>query len=385
VNRPRLLLVNAHGADPATGGTEKNVARLAAGLNDFGWEVSLLSAFPAGRRSPDEVVLFRHHWRRSRWRRLRHHLGDVVSWPGFRLDRAMGDARPDLVHTQNLFGLSTAVWESARRLDVPVVHTLNDYHLLCPKSTLLRSDGHPCRPSPLLCGLRARRLGRWCGPVRHVVGVSEHILVRHAHLFTGARQHVVRNPFEPPSIATTVPRSRPEVIGYIGILHPSKGVPELLAAVAPLAERGISVHLAGDGPLRPQVEEAARRHATVHYAGVVRGNGRWRFMEQADLGIAPSIWEEPGAPPQVVLEWLSMKRPVLVSDRGGLGESLALCPGAIAIEPTGEGICAAVESLIDDPRAWTAARRSAREPITALGESDWLRAHDAIYRMTADR
>ena len=49
-------------------------------------------------------------------------------------------------------------WQAARRQGIPVVHTLHDYWLLCPSTTLTRRDATPCRPSPFLCGARTRRM-----------------------------------------------------------------------------------------------------------------------------------------------------------------------------------------------------------------------------------
>ena len=45
-----------------------------------------------------------------------------------------GDHAPDVVHTHNLTGVSTAIWEVCRRLDLPVFHSLHDYYLLCPRN-----------------------------------------------------------------------------------------------------------------------------------------------------------------------------------------------------------------------------------------------------------
>ena len=59
--------------------------------------------------------------------------------------------RPDVVHTHNLPGISTGIWETCRRLGRPVVHTLHDYQLLCPRTSLMRTNGEPC-PRGLLCG-----------------------------------------------------------------------------------------------------------------------------------------------------------------------------------------------------------------------------------------
>src|SRR2546430_7826777 len=179
----RVLLVNSHGADSTFGGAERYARALARGPEVRGHGGEVLSAFPVdGGSGPHTYVLHRSDWRDSRIRRIRNHVGDVVAAPWRSLHAALETAAPDLVHTNNLPGIATGIWESARRLGLPTVHTLHDYQLLCPRTSLTRRDGTPCNPSPLLCGLRTRRLVRWAGGVRMVIAVSDSILRRHQGL-----------------------------------------------------------------------------------------------------------------------------------------------------------------------------------------------------------
>jgi glycogen(starch) synthase len=383
----RLLQVNAHGADSSVGGTEKHLETLARELGPRGFEVALLSAFP-GRVPPffcHAAVLHTSHWRDDRVRRLRNHAGDVVANPTRKLSAAVESFHPHLVHTHNLPGITSAIWEVCRRLDVPVVHTLHDYHLLCPRVTLLRPDGEPCRPHPLLCGLRTRRLARWASAVSDVISVSQYLLDRHQGLFPSARTHIVRNPLHrmnggpPPR-----PPESPPTIGYLGALEPIKGVDRLLEAALRLNELGCALRIAGDGRLRPEVEVAARLPG-VTYAGVVSGAAKQEFFSACDLGIMPSVWAEPGGPANAMVEWLAAGRPVLVSNRGGLGEAIPLFPGSLPVEPTVDGIVAAVESLLE-ASAWREAVGLVRAPGT--GEDDvarWVSDHERVFRSALGR
>jgi glycosyltransferase involved in cell wall biosynthesis len=379
----RLLQVNAHGADSSVGGTEKHLETLGRELGPRGFEVSLLSAFP-GRVPPGFAraeVLHATHWRDDPVRRLRNHAGDVVANPTRRLHEAVRAFRPDVVHTHNLPGITTAIWAVCDRLDVPVVHTLHDYHLLCPRVTLVRADGERCRPHPLLCGLRARRLARWAGAVSHVIAVSRYLLDEHGGVFLRARTHVVRNPLPrqahaPPS----PPGGRLASIGYLGALETIKGVDALLRAAPELNRLGCTLHIAGDGRLRPAVEAAAADSPGLDYAGVVTGEAKQAFFGLCDIGVMPSVWAEPGGPANVMVEWLAAGRPVLVSNRGGLGEAIELFPGSLPLEPTAEGIVAAVSRLLD-AGAWRRAVADVRAPV---GDEDdvarWVSEHEQIFR-----
>jgi glycosyltransferase involved in cell wall biosynthesis len=375
----RVLLVSGHGADPAFGGAERYVGELAAGLAARGHSVKVLSAFPQrGEPRVETEVLHRTDWRDDPVRRLRNHLGDVVSapWPG--LAAVLRASPPDLVHTNNLPGIGSGIWEVARRAGTPVVHTLLDYHLLCPRTTLMRRDGQRCNPHPLLCGLRTRRLMRWQGAVRAVIGVSGHILGVHRGLFQAAAERVVPMPLKPLSGPPPEPLSNPPAtIGYIGALTPTKGIGVLLEAAPALAGAGLTVRVAGDGPLRSAVESAEE----VRYDGRLEGEELGAFVGSCDLGVVPSLWDEPG--PYVVAEWLAAGRPVIATRRGGLAEAEER-GGVIAFDESAEGLVRAALRLCDRD-SWTRLVATLPRVDGDSAIQDWLDAHEAAYAAALER
>jgi len=370
----RVLLVNSHGADPAYGGAERYVADLARGLLNGGHEPAVLSAFPP-REDPgvETIVLHESDWRDARMRRVRNHVGDVVSapWPG--IGRTLRRTRPDIVHTSNLPGIGSGIWEAARRAGIPAVHTLHDYHLLCPRTTLTRRDGGPCHPSPLLCGVRTRRLARWTPAVRHVIAGSEHLLRVHEHLFGGASRRVIRLPLAPLNVSPIdPPHSPPRKLGYIGALTTTKGVELLLEVAADLAQHGIGVRIAGDGPLREHVTAAA-----VEYVGRVGARAKTEFLTSCDAGIVPSLWEEPSGPPYVVREWQAAGRPVLATRRGGLTEITAE-DGVIPIQESAAGVVETTLKVLRGPD-WRRALASVPAVEDDADVRRWMDAHEAVY------
>lgn len=372
----RILFVNAHG-DPAVGGAEKHVAELAGELFQRGYAVDLLQAFPdegppgfPGTRT----VLHATHWKASEVRRLRNHVEDVVVPVRNSVRTAIDSLAPDLVHTHNLPGFGTGVWETCRTLGIPVVHTLHDYYLLCPRVTLTSRDGRGCRPG-LYCGLRSRRLARFGSAVGDVIGVSRYVLERHAQVFATARRHVIRNPATTTFVASRPPRDELRTIGFIGSLEHNKGLHVLLGAAPKLQQLGCELVVAGSGRLEGDVRAAVERGG-VRYVGRVGGPEKSAFFDTCDLGVVPSIWDEPA--PYTPLEWLSSARPVLVSARGGIGEMLEHWGGAIAIEPTTDGIVAAVEQL-REPGAWQRAVSRVECPGSPHAFAEWVDEHEAVY------
>lgn len=369
----RVLIVNANGADSTCGGAERYVGTLLQGLETRGYEVALLSAFPVRDESAARTItLHAEDWRRSELRRYRNHVGDwlALAWPRF--ERILRELGPDVVHTNNLPGIGTGIWEAARRLGIRVVHTLHDYHLLCPRTSLTRRDGAPCQPSPMFCGLRTRRLARWASAVNSLIGVSTHVLRRHDALFpAGTPRSIIGPPLAPIEGQRSQPAGSLTTLGYLGALTKSKGIELLLEAAPTLAQAGVTLRVAGDGPLQPDVEAAEH----VYYEGRLAGPDLSRFLMSCDAGVVPSLWEEPAG--FVLCEWLSAGRPVIATRYGGLAEA-SVRGGVIAVDGTADSIVAAVRGLRDD-HAWD--RLLARVPVV---ESDddlvrWVDQHEEAY------
>ena len=371
-------MVNSAG-DPNVGGAEKHVFDLADGLRSRGHEVAFLHAFPRrdGRTSPDSSVLSRHDWRHDSLRRIPKIAEDWLSLPTGRLEQVVAEARPDIVNTHNLLGITTAVWEVARRQNVPVVHTLHDYRLLCLRATLTKDDGSPCRPSPLLCGLRTKRITRWADAVSHLVGVSRYVLDVHRHLFPDASPHVIRHALVPTgSRPLRPPGASLRKLGYVGLLRVHKGLRQLVASAPDLIRRGVTVSIAGKGPLEAEIVAAAAATPGLTFEGFVSGPDKDAFFESCDAGIVPSTWDEPA--PYAALEWLCAGRPLLASTRGGLTEMIDEFVGAGAVEPTPNGIVSAVDVLRDQTR-WRAAVEGTRA-IQFEGEVErWVQEYERVY------
>ena len=87
---------------------------------------------------------------------------------------------PDVVHTHNLGGLSLSTFYAVKSLDLPLVHTIHDYSLLCPNAMLLHSSGrlckHPKYPCKVYCSLK-RKLADYKPDM--VSAPSQFVLDRH--------------------------------------------------------------------------------------------------------------------------------------------------------------------------------------------------------------
>jgi glycosyltransferase involved in cell wall biosynthesis len=116
---------------------------------------------------------------------------------------------------------------------------------------------------------------------------------------------------------------------YTGRLSREKGLPTLVAAFEGL---GIPLKIAGDGPLRGELERriAANPAGNVALVGHQSGEALARLIREAAFVVVPSEWYENA--PMTVLEAFGHGKPVLAARIGGIpelvedGENGALFP-----------------------------------------------------------
>ncbi len=105
------------------------------------------------------------------------------------------------------------------------------------------------------------------------------------------------------------------VLSYVGILEPvSRGLEHLLASVAKTPD--ILLVVAGDGPLRTMVEDAAEKSENIHYVGAVDYQLAESLMASSDLHIGLYYLNNPNhryAAPNKYYEHLYFGKPLLTS------------------------------------------------------------------------
>jgi glycosyltransferase involved in cell wall biosynthesis len=320
----RLALISNLLPGPGRGGAERYVGMLAQALAERGHELVLYSGEEGSlpgvdcRRLPGMGELDPEA---SAGRKLGWHLREQWLPAVHRgLRAALRRERPQVVHSHEPQLLSAAVFTAVASAGVPHVHTAHDFNLLCARVTMMRG-GRPCGGRCLDCGLqRAIRVRALRRRLDLLLAPSE--FVRRRHL-----EHRVA----PPERALTIRhgavagRSRRREplagrlrLGFLGSLSEHKGVPTLLASAAAMPAEW-SLTLAGSGPMAAAVRAAAARDERVRYLGEVDASGRDAFLDELDLLVIPSVWEEPAT--LVAAEAAVRGLPTVVSDRGGLPET----------------------------------------------------------------
>lgn len=146
------------------------------------------------------------------------------------------------------------------------------------------------------------------------------------------------------------PEASPCVIGTAGRLVEQKGQRYLLKAAALLRQRGLvfELHIAGDGPLRAELQNLAavlQIEDITHFQGFVQDMSS--FYDSLHVFAFPSLWEGMG---NAVLEAMAAARPVV-------GFAVSSMPEVVRQEATGllvperdvEALAQALERLIQAP------------------------------------
>ena len=147
--------------------------------------------------------------------------------------------RPDILHSNNLSGLTTAVWKTASERRIPILHTLHDYYLTCPRCSRF-SNGRACKHTCMSCKLLTMNRRKATKYPNGVVGVSQRILDIHTEmgLFadTPFRKVIRHAPTITPFRSENNRASGLLTLGFIGRLTEEKGICNLIQAIAKVPE-----------------------------------------------------------------------------------------------------------------------------------------------------
>lgn len=299
-----------------------------------------------------------------------------------RLGQLIEEFRPDVAHVRNIYHHLTPsiLWELKRR-GVPVLYHLNDFKLLCPNYNLV-AGGNICEQchggrfwkvvaegcyfggweAGVVLAAEAY-VHRWLRTYETCVDrfLAPSAFVRSKLMGSGwagdtidVLPHFQRLPEEmPPPAAANAP------VLYFGRLSAEKGVADLLRAIQHLPS--LRLKIAGEGPLRPLLENLARGLGlrNVEFVGHLQRPELDDLIAEACFTVLPShAYETLG---KTILESYAQGRAVIASDLGSRREFVRHGETGLLYR-TGdiEQLAAALSRLQERP-----------ELATAMGRAGW--------------
>lgn len=287
---------------------------------------------------------------------------------------------PDIAHFHNTLPLiSPAAYYACQDEGVPVVKTLHNYRLVCPGGNFIR-EGRVCkeclhhglwhgikygcyRNSRLQTAALAnmvllhQRRGTWEKQVDIYIALTE--FSRKKFIEGGLPPHKI---FTKPNFPWNPPEPSPNHDGYaifIGRLSGSKGVSTMLSAWHSF--RNLPLVVLGDGPLKTELEEIARRESlsNVSFLGYQPRDRCMEYLNKARFLIMPSELYE--GFPCVIAEAYGCGKPVLASRLGPLPELVRDGETGILFEPgSAEDLADKVQWMFQNEEAVKEMGRAAR-------------------------
>ena len=335
----KILLVNTYYYPEIYGGAEYSVKKLAEELKQQGHTVKVLCT---GSEAKCEVIdgieviriVSKNLCRGCEaakyplYKRVIRRTLDI--WNPFNkaeIDKVLEEYKPDIIHTNGLYDLSTIVWEAAHKKKIKIVHTLRDYHLLCPFTSLHCSkveDKCPYVPPKGFCRVHRainRVKAKYVDVVTAPSSVTLNLLIKN-QFFASSEKKVVQNAteFDVSEINKLLARRKNAKAHtlkfvYLGTLSKPKGIQWMISSFNDLPEEAES-YIAGKGKLRDYVEEQAQNNKKIHFVGFLNETQVDELLKECDVLLCPSQWQEPFG--RVVLDAYKHAMPVICSDQGAL-------------------------------------------------------------------
>lgn len=310
------------------GGAEISTSLLAKGYAAKGHNVVVITTGPEhSEELIDGVKIYRIknkniYWRypqrdKSIFAKALWHFIEIYNVGYFSdIKRILEKEKPEIIHTNNLCGISTVIWSEAEKRNIPIVHTLRDYNLMCPQQTMIKGN-KPCEKQCLKCASYSWYKKVVSQKVTAVVGISNFILKHHlnyGYFRKSTFRRVIANSIDRLDIEPD--KEKKFKIGYIGRLSPEKGIELLIESFNNSNHEGYELILAGNGNASYENQLRSKyESASVHFIGKTK---QANLFNQIDLLVVPSLWNEPFG--RVVIEAFSYHKPVLLAANGGLAE-----------------------------------------------------------------
>jgi glycosyltransferase involved in cell wall biosynthesis len=231
----------------------------------------------------------------------------------------------DLAHIHNIrFELSPSVLPPLKQKGLPIVQTLHDYALLCPRSYFYSERDGLCEK---------------CRIYRYYLIIAPSRFLQKKYVEYGIPENKIY--FLPNAIEVKpyVQQDTSRYCVYVGGLRRVKGVYAILAAAKKLPS--LSFVIVGDGEEYDNLktEISAQQLSNVNLVGHLSGQGLQAIVAKAQMLIIPTECYENC--PMVVLEAYALKRPVIGARIGGIPELVVDNTTGMLFEP------ANVEDLVE--------------------------------------
>ena len=250
----------------------------------------------------------------------------------------LDEIRPDIAHI-HLFmgGLTSSILKALKKKNIPVIHSVHDYRLICPAYLFIDGKNEVCEKcidkfylrctikkcsenkisQSALLSLDAYFRKYVIKPINFIdrfIFVSRFIHNKHIEFDPGykIKGDILYN-FKPDLKSIEPTTIKGKYFLYFGRISREKGVQTLYESAL---KAGVSLKIVGTGPIAEQLID--RHSANVEFLGFKSGEELWSLVRLASFIIVPSEWYENN--PLTIIEAYAFGKPVIGSRIGGIPE-----------------------------------------------------------------
>lgn len=238
---------------------------------------------------------------------------------------------PEVLHINNIDGISIVIWKVAQRMGIKMVQTLRDYSLLKNNNNLLDKIRNPLYMS------QSNLVECVTAPSKYTIDsfLSE-------KYFSKSYSQVIYNAIDYSedmvikSLKNKLDRAKSNMkvrFVFLGRLDNGKGIKFLLDTFMKIDNPNIELIIAGKGECEIDIKNATKIDSRVIYKGFLDEKNIDKVLIDSDVLIIPSLWPEPFG--RVIIEAYKFAMPVIGSDIGGIPEVINKKTG-ILIKPMDE-------------------------------------------------
>ena len=323
------------------------------------------------------------------------------------LEGVLREEKFDLVHVTSCETLSASIFQVVKNAGVPLVFSLTDFWMLCPRINLLHSNGSNCNgqttpqeclscmlvnsnlyrnagrilPEKVLAPImeqasqypfltRQRGLRGMAGNMAERKSFLKHALTLPDHRITASnfvRDVFVSNDVKAPItvqpyghdlrwLDSYTGKSRSNVLrlGYVGQIIGAKGVHLSLQALNQLPKthlERLSLVIYGNVNHTPiygqQITDLAAGLPNVTFGGTYQHDESAKIFSEIDVLLVPSVWFDF---PLVIYEAFSTQTPVIATNLGGMAEAVSKNVNGLLFERgDASDLAGQIQRLLDEP------------------------------------
>jgi glycosyltransferase involved in cell wall biosynthesis len=248
--------------------------------------------------------------------------------------------RPDIIHVHNFFfKVSPSVFLVAKKLNIPIVHTLHNFRLVCCNAFLLRNNKvcelcvnkklpfygikYRCYRSSFLQSALVTAItsihkytGTWRNKVSHYITLTEFGKKRfmNSSLQINSEKLSVLPNFEFDNGIGVLPRQ--DYFLFVGRISHEKGPSIALKTFIDLPDQKLI--LVGEGPELDNLKKQYSNYSNIIFLGKLELSKVQVLMKSCKALIFPSIWYE--GLPFTILEAFATGTPVIASNMGAMAD-----------------------------------------------------------------